>query len=322
MGALVGRAGVLPLAGRERQAPVLDGASAAERHRLAASGARAHRHHRGRARALQAHERLQRLLDARDRSCGDRHPDGGRARAAEERGQVAPRPGPRGVPPPRLAMEGAVGKPDRAAASRAGRFAGLGARAVHHGRAILARGARGVRPALPGRAALPRRAADQLVRQGRHGAQRSGSGPRRAREKRAVQVRLPARRRLGRDRGRDHAPGDDARRHRGRRASRRRAVQGDDRQERAPPDRRARVPRDRRRGAGRSEVRHRRREGDSRAQLRGLRIGQGPPSAIHQHPEPGRHAERECRTLPGPGSDRGARPVEGETGGAGPRPRQ
>src|SRR6267378_3174279 len=53
--------------------------------------------------------------------------------------RVLPRPGPGGVRATRLAVEGAVRQPDRAAASRAGLLAGLGARALHHGRTFLAR---------------------------------------------------------------------------------------------------------------------------------------------------------------------------------------
>ena len=316
LGPLVGGARLFSLRGRQRQAAVLDGASAAQRHRLAAPRARADRHHRGRARALQAHERVQRLLDARNRSRGHRHADGGRARAAEEGGEVAPRSRSRGIPAARVGVEGGVGEPHRAAAPRAGGFARLGPRAVHHGRALLAGGAGGLRPPLRGAPALPRGAADQLVRQGRHRAQRSGSRSRGGREERAVQVRLSARRRVRRDRRRHHPSGDDARRHRHRGASRGRALQGNDRPERAPPHHRPRVPHHCRCGARRSEVRHRRRQGHAGAQFRGLRIRQAAPAAVHQHPQSRRDAERKRRTVPGTGPDQGARTLEGTARGA------
>ncbi len=265
VGARMGGARVLPRRGRVGQAAVLHRPAAAERDREPAPGTRAHRHHRGRAHPLEAHERLQRPVAAGHRPRGHRHPDGGRARAGPHREEVAPRPRPRGVRAPRLAVEGSVRQPDRAAASRAGRLAGLGARALHHGRALLARGPRGLRAPVRRRAALPVGTAHPLVREGPDGFERSRGRARGARAGRAVQVRLSARRRVRGDRRRHHAPGDDAGRHRRGRAPGRRALQGDDRQAGQAPAARPDVPHHRRRRAGGPEVRDRRRQGDSRA---------------------------------------------------------
>ncbi len=265
LGARMGGAGVLPRRRRVGQAAVLHRSAAAERDREPAPGTRAHRQHRGRARPVEAHERVQRPVAAGDRPRGHRHPDGGRARAGPHRAEVAPRPGPRGVRPPRLAVERTVRQPDRGAASRIGRLAGLGARALHHGRAFFARGARGVRAAVRRRAALPVGTAHPLVREGPDGFERSGGRARGARAGRAVQVRLSARRRVRGDRGRHHAPGDDAGRYRRGRAPGRPALQGNGRKAGQAPAAGPDLPDHRRRRAGRSEVRHRSGEGHSGA---------------------------------------------------------
>ena len=83
-------------------------------------------HHPGHAHPLEADERLQRALAPGHRPRRHRHPDGGRARAQEDRGQEPPRPRPRGVPRARLGVEGEVRQPDRRAAQGAGRLARLG----------------------------------------------------------------------------------------------------------------------------------------------------------------------------------------------------
>ena len=157
-----------------------------------------------------------------DRPRFDRDPErrGAPARGAGDRpASDRPREVSRSGPSP-----GGRGRPLRIrSCSAPGRRLRLDARALHDGRGPLAGGPRGLRPPPRGRPDLPGPTPHQLVLPLRDGAlrhrgrARGGRGP-------AVAPPLSARGRLGRARRRDHASRDDARRHRGRGSSRRRAI--------------------------------------------------------------------------------------------------
>ena len=204
----VGAAGVLP---RRRRAPrqaLLHRLPPAERHRLPPHGARVQLHHPGHPHPLQADGRLQHTLAVRHRPRGDRDPVRGGA-AARRGGQEQGRPRARGLPGPRVEVEGGVGRHHRQAAQAPRRLLRLGARALHHGRGALRGGARGVRPPLGRRAHLPRRLHRQLVPALPDRAVRPRGGARGARRRvRLHQVRAAhARHRAARDQARRHRGG-------------------------------------------------------------------------------------------------------------------
>ncbi len=182
---------------------------AAERHRQPAYGPCADLHGAGRADPLAADAGPRRAVAAGNRPCRHRNPDGRRAPAGDRR-QGPPPDGTRGVPGAGLAVESGIGRHHHAAVAPAGRLAGLATRALHHGRRAIRRGQGDVRPALSGRADLPRPPAGQLGSQAADGDLRPRGGEPRA-EGLAVVPALPDR---GRTRpvhpGRDHAAGDDA----------------------------------------------------------------------------------------------------------------
>ncbi len=293
-------------AGR-RAARLFPAHPAAERHRIAPHGARAHLDDRGRAGPLPPHARLQHALAAGHRSRRHRHPDGRRA-PAQARGQEPPRPRARGVRRAGLGVEGPERRAHRAAAAGAGHQRRLAPQQVHDGSGPHPRGARGLRPALPGGADLPRHPPHPL---GLRGADRplQPRGRERAGQRRALRVRLRGGGRRRGDRGRHHPPRDHARRHRGGRPPRRPALRAPARQIRPPPLRRSPHPHRHRRRPRRPQVRHRRGEGDARARLQRLRHRQAPQAGGDHHPRPRRHHERGRRAL------RRARPLRGAQGG-------
>ena len=117
---------------------------------------------------LRAHARQGRALAARHRPRRHRHPDGGRAPADGAPGAGPARARPREVPREGLGLEGGVGRHHHQPAQAARRLLRLVARALHHGRGALARGAQGVRRALPRGADLQGQAAGQLGPEAAH----------------------------------------------------------------------------------------------------------------------------------------------------------
>ena len=158
-----------------------------------------------------------------------RHADGGRA-AAQRRGQEAHRPRARGIRRARVAMEGAVRRHDRAADAPPRRLGRLVARALHDGRGPVARGHRGVRAPARGGPDLPRQAPGELGSGAAHRAVRPRGAVRGRGRVSLWHLRYPLERRQRPPRRRDHAAGDDARRHRRGRAPGRRALPAPDRQ--------------------------------------------------------------------------------------------
>ena len=226
---------------------------------------------RGHLHPLAPDGRLQRHVAAGLGPRRHRDPDGGGARAARHRQQEPARPRPRGLRGARLGLAPAHRRQDLRAAQAARLLARLGARHLHDGSALLGGGDRGVRSPLRGGAHLPGAAPHQLVPQRPDGALGPGGRLRRGDPGGAVRVRLSAGRRLGRGGGGDDAPRDDAGRHGDRRPPRRSAPPIKDRQDGPPPVREPGVPDHRRRDPGRSQVRHRRREGDAGARSERLR---------------------------------------------------
>ncbi len=166
------------------------------------------------------------------------------------------------------------GRHDHRTAQAARRLLRLRDRALHARRPLRHRGPRGVRGALPQGLHLPRPLPGQLGPRDALGDLRPrGRGPRGHRH--ALLHRLPAgvRRRLGD--GRDRAPGDDAGRHRDRRAPRRRALPAADRRDRDSAAGRAQAE-DHRRRVRQARVRHRRAEDHPRP--RPQRLRHRPPS--------------------------------------------
>jgi len=224
MAAVLAREWLLPRGRGQPDGTVRDHAPAAQRHRLAAHRPRAGLHAAGHPDPLEAHAGVQRDVDAGHRPRVDRGPRAAREGPAAPRGQDPVRDRARRVHAPGLGMEGAQRGPHRRAGEAARVLARLAARAVHDGRALQPRGDRGVRPALRGRADLPRQADDQLG----SGQRDRGVRPRgryRGGERLAVgdpvsYCRPPRRG----DHGRDHAARDHARRHRGRGPRARRAL--------------------------------------------------------------------------------------------------
>ncbi len=310
------RAGLLPRRGLVRQARLLHRHPPAERHRRAAHGPRGLRDPAGPACALEADERLQHPVAAGHRPRRHRHADGGGAQPQEERGEEPPRPRTRGVPQASVGVEGAVRRAHRRAAQGAGRVLRLGAAALHHGRGALPGGARGLRAAARGGAHLSGPAAHQLVPPLPHRAQRPRGGAR-GQERQSLAHRLPSeglRREAG---GRDHPPGDDARRHRGGGAPRGPALQGPHRPQGGVAAGEPGDPHHRGRAPGLHGVRDRRGEGHPRARLQRLRDRPAPWSGDDLHLRPGRPDQRECRRLLRAGPQGVARPRRGRSRGTG-----
>ena len=93
-----------------------------------------------------------RALAAGHRPCRHRHADGGRAAADGAPGAGPARDRPREIPREGLGVEGGIRRHHHQPAQAARRLLRLVARALHHGRGAVARGAQGVRRALPRRA--------------------------------------------------------------------------------------------------------------------------------------------------------------------------
>ncbi len=241
---------------------------AAERDRRPAHGPRAERLDAGRAGADEPDARSQRALGPRHRPRRDRHPGGGRERAAGG-GQEPPGAGPRGVRQAGLGVERGVRLADRRAVQAARRLLRLRARALHPRRGLRQGRLPRLQAALRQGLHLPRQLHGQLG----PGLALGDLRPR-GREPRgrghALLDRLPGRGlRPGAHRG-DGAAGDDARRHRGRGQSGRRALRRPGRRAlRAAAGRAAAA--DHRRRARRPRVRHRRPEDHPRARPQRLR---------------------------------------------------
>ena len=114
-------------------------------------------------------------------------------------------------------------------------------------------------------------------------------------------ISLSAERRQRLAGGRDHAPGNHARRHRGDGASGRRALRAPDRQDRDAAADRSRDPGHRRR-LRRSRIRHRRGQGHARARLQRLPGRPAPRPAADQHLHARRGDQRQrAGEVPRPG---------------------
>ena len=159
------------------------------------------------------------------------------------KGVVLDRPGGRQAPGQRdhhrprrlrregLGVEGGIRRHHHAPAAPARRLARLAARALHHGRGPLARRAQGLRRSPQAGPDLSRQAAGELGPQAADGDLRSrGAEPRGEGPSLAHPLSDRGRARSP-HRHRHHAAGDDAGRHRRRRASGRRALQGPRRQD-------------------------------------------------------------------------------------------
>ncbi len=134
---------------------------AAERDRLIAYGSRAQQYAPGHSLPVRAHARQGRAVAAGNGPCRHRDAGGGRAPAHGTAG-IEPRHGPRGLHQARLGMEGGIRRHHHRAAQAARRVLRLVARALHHGRGAVARGAESLRAALSRRADLQGQAAGQL----------------------------------------------------------------------------------------------------------------------------------------------------------------
>ena len=131
---------------------------------------------------------------------------------------------PRAVHRQGVGLEARLRRHHRRADAPARRRRGLEPRPVHHGRRPVARGPHDLQAALRRRADLPGRAAGELVaRAGDRDLRPRGQIRGRRGRAGVVPVRLAGRRRTA-HRGRHHPGRDDARRHRDRGASRRRAL--------------------------------------------------------------------------------------------------
>ncbi len=214
---------------------------------------------------VRAHARQGRAVAARHRPRRHRDPDGGRAAVDGAPAARPPRDGPREVPGAGLGMEGGVRRHHHPPAQAARRVVRLVARALHHGRGLVARGAQGVRRALPRRADLQGQAAGQLGPEAAHRDLRPRSAAGRGAAGISGTSSYPLEGKtfdpddhIDLHHRRHHAAGDHAGRRRGRGASGEREAQAPDRQERDPAagrpahsDHRRRLRRSRRRAPAR-----------------------------------------------------------------------
>ena len=190
-----------------------------------------------------------------------RHPARG-GEDAEEAGHQPSRPGAREVRGRDLEGHARASRHHREAAEAPRLLVRLGAGALHAGRGTVPRSPRGVRLSLREGTDLPRVLPGELVsdRPNRHLGRRSGA---RGDEGQALALPLPACRRLRLHHDRHHPARDDARRHRGCRPPRRRALRRPGGEDGGPAAHRTPDPHHRGR-AGRAGVRHGRGEGDAR----------------------------------------------------------
>ena len=165
-------------AGDAQAAGVHADPAAAQRHRTSAHGPHAEPDGDGHHRPLAAHARLHHAVASRHRPRRHRHADDGGAPTGRRR-QEPPRHRPRSLHRARVGLEAALRRrhprPDEAAR----RLGGLVARVLHHGRAHVARRARGLRPPVRRRADLSRQVHRQLVPALHHRGLRSRSRARR-----------------------------------------------------------------------------------------------------------------------------------------------
>jgi len=193
----------------------------------------------------------------------------------------APRSRPRGVRPPRVAVEGALRRHDHRADEAHRRLLRLDAQPLHARPRPFPRRPRDVRPALRERPHLPRRLHGELVPALPHGPERSGGRARGgARQPLAHPLSGEGHARALRHR-RDDAAGDDARRHRRLREPGRRALPRPARQDGHPASHAARNS-GHHRPAGRPAVRHRRGESDAGARPERLRGRPAPQPAARR----------------------------------------
>ena len=288
---------------RPRRA-VLHPAAAAQRHRHAAHGACLPADDDGHPDPPAPHARLRHLVASRHRPCRHRHPEDRRESA--RRGRQDPSgPRPRGLRRPRVAMEGDLRLHHHPPDAPTGPGRRLVARALHHGSRPVRRGAQGVRRVVSRRADLSRQAAGQLGPGAQDGRVRSRSRQRGTRRFPVVDP-LSGGRRRGEPRGGHHAPGDHARRRRGRRAPGGRTLRAPDRQNAEAAADRPADPGDRR-CLRRSRVRHRRGEDHPRARFQRLCHRPAARARPDRHLHPGRAPERRRPAgLSRPGTLRGA----------------
>ena len=165
----------------------------------------------------------------RHRPCRHRHAED-RREPAGRRGHRQACAGPRGVRRAGVELEARVRLDHHQPDAPPGRGRRLVARALHHGRGPVGRGAQGVHRVVPRGPDLPRQPPGQLGSGAGHGGVRPGGQQRRARRPHVVDPLPGGRQRRDRDH-RHHAPGDHARRRRRGRASRGRALRAPGRQD-------------------------------------------------------------------------------------------
>ena len=125
---------------------------AAERHRQPAYGSCADLHHPGHADPLAADAGARCAVAARHRPCRDRHADGGGAAAGRAGRRIGASWGATAFVERVWQWKAESGGTITQQLRRLGAVAGLAARALHHGRWAVGRGAGGVRHAVPRRA--------------------------------------------------------------------------------------------------------------------------------------------------------------------------
>mmetsp|Transcript_9507 Transcript_9507/g.29788 ORF Transcript_9507/g.29788 Transcript_9507/m.29788 type:complete len:293 (+) Transcript_9507:396-1274(+) len=196
-------------------------------------------------------------------------------------------------------MERGVRRPHLPAAAPHRLEPRLDARGLHHGPEALQGRHRIVRAHARGGAHLPRQPARQLVVPAQVGHQRHRGGLHRpgvahhgrraqlqgeGRVRRHLELCVPLCGWLRRDRGGNHAPGDNAGRHGCGGAPRRPALQGAARQDSEAPFRGPRDSSDLRRRACGHGLRHGCSQDHARARPQRLRDGQAPRARVHFHP--------------------------------------
>ena len=214
-------------------------------------------------------------------------------RLLQDRGDDPRGDRPRGVRRARVALARAVRQHDHRPVQAARRVVRLRRGALHARRGVRPRRPEGLRRALREGPDLPRQLPRQLgsgLAVGDLGPR--GRGPRGHRHPLLRRLSAGVRPRLGH--GRDRAPGDDARRHRDRRAPRRRPLHAAGGGDRDPADRRPPAA-DHRRRLRQARVRHRRAEDHARPR----------PERLRDRPQArARRADRDRRGRP---DDRGRR---------------
>ena len=235
---------------------------------------------------------VQRPVPARVRP--RRHLHAERRREAPRGGrEVAPGSGPRGIRRTRLGLAPRVRRQDHVPVPADRRLAGLPPRAVHDGRGVRPGGDALLRPPVGEGVDLPRQPDRQLVPVSPDLAFRPRARAR-GRRRRAHLRSLSAGRGRRAHHDRHREGGDDSRRRRGRRPSRRRALPRAGRARGGRALGRAARAGGRRR-TRRARLRHRRLEGDARPRRQGLRDRPRPRPAGAGRDRTGRPDERRGR---------------------------